>query len=532
MEQTGKNSIEEQDANQNTKQKPLKRWKVILTLVLIFLTAVFTGGVLWALASWSELTMDELLWHLKASMKDANPDMIRSFLLLVVGGAFLLTAFAAFLLYFVRSDPRRKRRVFRVLAWTPAAVLLMGIVTGWFGFDVGSYLKGYFNVSTFVQEHYVDPGAVKITFPEKKRNLVVIYVESMELTFMDEENGGAFPKNVIPELTKLAKENEDFSGSSGICNGGISLPGAVWTMGAVFGTTSGLPLKTPLGQNGMSEADDFFPGILCLGDILKKEGYRNRLLMGSASDFGGCSLYYKSHGDFEIHDLGYARQTGRIPEDYWEFWGYEDAKLFEYAREEVKELAAGDRPFQLVLQTIDTHFEDGYVCPKCTREFKGNVYANVMNCASRQVSEYVHWLQQQDFYEDTTIIITGDHPTMDKDFTKDVPETYQRKTYTCVINSPAEVKDPSKNRVFSTYDLFPTTLAALGATIEGDRLGLGTNLYSDTATLAEQIQLPELTELFETRSILLEDMFSGTYVSPGILRDRKETTEIKYTDQK
>ena len=35
-------------------------------------------------------------------------------------------------------------------------------------------------------------------------------------------------------------------------------------------------------------------------------------------------------------------------------------------------------------------------------------------------------------------------------------------------------------------DLFPTTLAALGCTIEGDRLGLGVNLFSMEPTLAER----------------------------------------------
>ena len=34
--------------------------------------------------------------------------------------------------------------------------------------------------------------------------------------------------------------------------------------------------------------------------------------------------------------------------------------------------------------------------------------------------------------------------------------------------------------------MFPTTLAAMGCTIEGERLGLGTNLFSATPTLIEK----------------------------------------------
>ena len=45
----------------------------------------------------------------------------------------------------------------------------------------------------------------------------------------------------------------------------------------------------------------------------------------------------------------------------------------------------------------------------------------------------------------------------------------------------------NKNRSFSTMDMYPTILAAMGAKIEGDRLGLGTNLFSDKQTLMEEL---------------------------------------------
>lgn len=41
-------------------------------------------------------------------------------------------------------------------------------------------------------------------------------------------------------------------------------------------------------------------------------------------------------------------------------------------------------------------------------------------------------------------------------------------------------------RKYTTVDLFPTTLAAMGVKIEGNRLGLGVNLYSGEKTLYEQ----------------------------------------------
>lgn len=65
--------------------------------------------------------------------------------------------------------------------------------------------------------------------------------------------------------------------------------------------------------------------------------------------------------------------------------------------------------------TVDTHFTDGYLCDLCDDEYDDQ-YSNVMACSSKQVAEFVEWVQEQDFYENTTIVISGDHLTMDSDY--------------------------------------------------------------------------------------------------------------------
>ena len=66
-----------------------------------------------------------------------------------------------------------------------------------------------------------------------------------------------------------------------------------------------------------------------------------------------------------------------------------------------------------------------------------------------------------------------------------------RKVYNVFINT--EVEPVSEiNRKFTTLDMFPTVLASLGAEIGGERLGLGTNLFSDMPTLAERYGYEEL----------------------------------------
>ena len=312
-------------------------------------------------------------------------------------------------------------------------------------------------------------------------------LESMETTYLSTEEGGGVDTNLIPELSQLADENVNFSQSSGI-GGFQEVPGSGWTIGAMVAQTAGVPLKTPSTlsdrYNGYGKDGVFLPGLTSLTSVLKDNGYRQALMVGSDVSFGGRDAYYKSHGIDEIYDLYTARADDIIPEDYYVWWGMEDMYLFQYATEKISELAADDQPFAFTMLTVDTHHVGGYKCALCDSDHAEN-YENVISCSSRQVYEFVRWLQGQDFYDNTTIVITGDHRTMDNGYiSRNVDESYTRRVYNCFINAAAEPVQ-AKNREFTTLDMFPSILAALGCQIDGNRLGLGTNLFSSIPTLAE-----------------------------------------------
>ncbi len=357
-------------------------------------------------------------------------------------------------------------------------------------YGIRQYIRAQQGDSSFMDQQYVDPSQVEITFPEVRRNLIYIYAESMEITYADIASGGSFEVNTIPELTTLAlEEGECFNGDSGTLNGGMVLFGSSWTMGGLMAQASGAPIVAGINNASMNVADSFYPNLTAIGNILEDDGYVNYFMCGSDSVFGGRAQFYSDHGNFEIFDYNTALDRSYIPADYREWWGFEDEKLFSYAQEQLLTLASGDRPFNFTMLTADTHFEDGYVCPNCDSQFDIQ-YSNVMACSSRQIMAFVRWIQEQDFYENTTIIISGDHYTMDADYCLEIPEG-NRRTYVTIINSAAE---PAINqrREYSTFDLFPTTLAAMGCTIQGDRLGLGVNLYSDTPTLVETFTPDEI----------------------------------------
>ena len=99
----------------------------------------------------------------------------------------------------------------------------------------------------------------------------------------------------------------------------------------------------------------------------------------------------------------------------------------------------------------------------------------------------MQWIKQQDFYQNTTVIVVGDHLTMDKDFFENIDPNYQRTAYNVILNAPTTIQKSNHSRLFNATDLFPTTLAALDVSLSSDRLGIGTNLYSNTPTLMEEM---------------------------------------------
>ncbi len=462
------------------KKRNIIKYLFLTLLLSIPFLLLFTS--LWFFNTWNTMTVNELVFNVKMSLSGASHAMIKLFIM----RAFLPTCVAAliiFLFLLLAKDAFKGKKTLVAIGASVIA-LVAAMAYTWIQLDMTSYIDQQLHASTFIKDNYVDPNSVNIDFPEKKRNLVYIYLESTEVTDSDSEHGGAFEKSRIPELTDLALSHEFFGDGSDKLNGGFSMPGTDWTMGAIFAQSTGLPLQISIDANSMSEQETFFPTVRAIGDILKDEGYHQEYLCGSNASFGGRELFFKMHGDYGIVDYPYAKDQGWIPQDYGVWWGFEDEKLYEYAKNRLSELSKSDEPFNLTLLTVDTHFEDGYVCRLCEDEFEDQ-YSNVFACASRQATEFVNWIKEQDFYENTTIVLVGDHPTMDADFCAEIPEDYTRKVYTCIIN-PGTSRDGADQREYTTFDMFPTTVAALGASIEGDRLGLGANLFSSEQTLLEK----------------------------------------------
>lgn len=364
---------------------------------------------------------------------------------------------------------------------------LLGAETG-----LGSYMKSAFISGNLYEENYVDPRKVDLKFPAKKRNILLIYIESMENTLVSKKNGGAVDRSRIPELESIALDpkNVNFSDVAGKIGGAQQTYGLGWSLAGITAVNGGVPLVSPelkvfTRQNGHN-IKSFMPGAYMMGNILRDHGYNERFLLAADVRFGGLDTMLKEHGNPDVYDYLKLRKMGKLPPDYKVFWGFEDKKLFGFAKEQIEELDKQGKPFYLSLFTADTHIPNGYLDETCAKPFNDR-YDNVHACNSKMVAEFLQWFEKQPVAKDTTVILTGDHLGMKTAYYEELigSQNYNRTVYNAFIN-PAIRPVKKRPRQFTNMDLFPTILASIGVKIPGERLGLGTNLFADKETMLEK----------------------------------------------
>lgn len=478
--------------------------KYLMVAVVIFICFIFYFSV-WYMKRYFPN------WHMKTVLYAFNgpyhhmfiKKYLKQVVLSALGICFLLLA--SFVI--INKDAKKRHYHYQVKLLI-ILVVLMSMVTSVHAsvkysqkINLNTYLNRQLHPSSWVEDHYVDPASTKLTFPKKKRNVIYVYMESMEQSYMNAKVGGQHHVNLIPELTKLAQNNENFSNSKSYVNGAHALTGTTWTIGGIVAATSGLYLSPQYNNNEYNNSDVFYPKVTAFGDILHKQGYKQVFLLGSDAYFGGRDRYLLSHGHYEIEDYLYAKKHHMISSQYKKWWGYEDEKLFKFAKKKLSKLGKSSQPFNFSMLTADTHITGGYRCRLCRHEHKKR-YEDVISCSSRQVSKFIKWCQKQKWYKNTTIILSGDHPSMSSTIQKGTPWS-KRLVYTCYINSAVK-RANNKRRVYSTEDNFPTSLAAMGVKIQGDRLGLGTNLYSNKLTYTEKYGFEQMRMNQTMRSPWLE----------------------------
>ena len=132
--------------------------------------------------------------------------------------------------------------------------------------------------------------------------------------------------------------------------------------------------------------------------------------------------------------------------------------------------------------------------------------SNSIYHTDQNLKQFFEWLEKQDFYSDTVVVIQGDHTSMAAEYIhRNYDSHFDRRIWNTFIHS-CVTPNKEKNREFTTMDLFPTVLAALGYKIKDNRAGLGTNLMSEEKTLSEKLTSDYMDSNIRKKSKLYREM--------------------------
>lgn len=528
----------------------VKIWKVILSLLFILLTIMLVEVRRWTKVVCGDITFDEIVYYFMVPLEGTDSSLLPDYVSRVLLDMPILIAFFAVLFVpdvflwahkrfgekSIKQDEKEseegvksKKSVFQkilrvinqirkfiIRRMLPISItaFLIALIVDIRGYGVDTWLKSRLQSSSLYEEYYVAMDEVPITASQEKKNLIFIMSESLEASFYRTEDGGAVEYDLLPHLSVLAKENTCFSTGNNL-TGSIQVTGTGWSSAAMVSYMSGVPLIVPLDDISMSKYSSVLSGVTTIGEFLETQGYYNVLFYGTEKEFAATGTFFSQHGNYDIYDFNTILDDGYV-ETRNKFWGCEDKTLFQYAEDKIIEISEKDQPFNVFIKTVDLHNPNGYICDLCKSTYRDSVggdlgrFMDIVCCQDRQIYDFVEWCKGQAFYENTVICIVGDHvgysPVVENEL---VPDDYERTPLNIIINSNLAVSN-SKNREFTPMDLCPTILASMGFQIEGDRLGIGTNLYSDRPTLMEELGREKYCDELKKNSNYYNKYLAGT----------------------
>lgn len=469
------------------------RW--VLRWVLITIASVLAGTAGWIRLRFGPVTFDQIVTNLPVGGGEGvgnNELLTEALLASLVAPIALTTAFAGLLWLRRRHRAAQPRPVRRSLALPSIALAgALGVLLTVAG--VPQHAAAMLDPRS-IADYYVDPAAGPSTKP---RNLITIYLESVENSFAEES---LFGENLLANLDRA---------TTGWARYGLrQYPGGGWTMSGIVSTQCAVPLKSKLlvpgvNSNSLGEkVDHYLPGATCLGDILAARGYTNAFVGGAHTRFAGKDTFLSDHGYTSVQGLSTWEAAGEKRADI-SVWGLSDARMLDHARDTLADLRQAGTPFHLTILTLDTH-EPAGVFDSC-RPKDAEPMASALKCSTRAVAGFLDHLRTEGYLDDTVVVLMGDH-------LKNVAEggsfsaglADRDRTILFRVWSPDGVRFGRKDA--DQLSVLPTTLELLGLGAAGGRAGLGVSFAGEHDLTGTALTLPA----GEYRS-LLEAPSSGIY---------------------
>ncbi len=354
---------------------------------------------------------------------------------------------------------------------------------------IPKYIKSFYEIDQLSQI-YFHPKNIRFKKPQRQKNLIFIYVESLEYGLRETD---IHQVNLIQKIDDLPGQNAKI----------VPAPGTGWSIAGTVASQCSVPLK-PYYGNRLGGKSRFLPSLICVGDILGEQGYQQYFLTGPKVGFSGMDTFYESHG-FQFA-IGRDQWIERgVSSSLFTGWGegIHDDTLFVEAKAVVAEAQKSDQPYNITIMTTDNHSPDGTPSPRCDDSQYLSGYRHAFKCSSLSVSTFIEELMAAKMLENTLVIIMGDHPFMaTPELSMYFPNP--RYVYFKVFNSDMNLK----REKMTHFDVAPTILHGLGVLdTQVVKFGLGMSNFVDVAPLEYDDHFKKITHESIINHSLLYDSF-------------------------
>jgi len=430
-----------------------------------------------------EISFQQLIFHLNFSnnlLINTDEYIIKKFFQICIYQPILIILIIN-LVYFMS-------KIFRLYFFSKYVIIFFFILSLIAVFNVKNSIKfGDINVDNnidIIKDLYVNPKDINFNF-ENNKNLILIYMESFENIFKNED---LFEENLIEKISNYNKNSQEFKNfnQTTLTN---------WTIASIVATHCALPLKNygvfTFGERKgkhlrtLFGMDNFIPKAICLGDLLKSNGYKNIFVGSHNTNFSGTGKFFKSHGYNEVYGKEiYEKKNIKFHPGSWAE-GPHDSFLFEFSKNKVEELTNLNQKFNITILTSDTHEPNGFHDPICNHNDK--IINSALKCSSENLLKFIKFVKNK-YNNEIRIVVLGDHLyRFGNDITFDLPKN--RSIFNKFFsNTPKKIMREDINH----YDFFPTIIDFIDVKYEENKLGMG---YSGFKEVNEKIYLNSLKKI-------------------------------------
>lgn len=330
-------------------------------------------------------------------------------------------------------------------------------------------------VNNYVRGNQQEPNA-EIFGKYKGRNVILVSLESLQSFVINNEMNG---QEVTPFLNSLTNDKDtfyfsDFYHQTGL---GKTSDSEFIVENSLFGLGRGAVFFTH-GENTYNS----------LAERLGEEGYFTNVMHANNKSFWNRDRIYQSFNIDKFYDV----ESYEVTDETSVNWGLKDIPFFEQS---AAHMAQMPQPFYSRMITLTNHFpftlnpEDIMIPEYDSNSGTLNRYFQTVRYLDESVKEFFEDLKEQGVYDNSIIVMYGDHYGISENHNKAMAQYLQKDEITpydtallqsvpLYIHIPGSGDGMEIDTATGQVDLRPTILHLLGIDSSKD-MQLGTDMFSD-----------------------------------------------------